>query len=134
MFRTKPNVESPTRTTMESAVHSREQLQKISQGQYKFIEEYDHWEHQEIRKRTHDIVHYIVKGVLEGAKRGEHLFSMVITHYLPGDFNLHLKNKDGQSYKTVDVLSYVLADLQQRFPDCAITTTKNEKYLIVDWS
>lgn len=119
---------------MEPPIYNREQLQKISQGQHPFMEVYNHWERQEIRKRTQEIVHYIEKGILECAKRGEHLFRMVITHYLPGDFNLHLKNKEGQSYKAVNVLSYVLADLQQQFPDCTITTTKNETYLIVDWS
>lgn len=119
---------------MESPVYTREQLQKISQGQHSFIEAYDQWERQEITKRTQEIVHYIIKGVLAGAKRGEHLYSMVITHYLPGDFNLHLTNKEGQRYKTVDVLPYVLTDLPQQFPDCTITTTENEQYLIVDWS
>lgn len=120
---------------MEYAVHTCEQLQKMNMGHYKYSKEHtEFWERQETMKRTHSIVQYVVKEVLERAKRGERSFTTPITYYLPGDFKLNLENMGGKIYKTVDVLPYVLFYLRQQFPDCAVDIAEDERNLVVDWS
>jgi len=123
---------------MEYSTHTREQLQRMNMGYYQCSKEHgEFWERQETMKRTHEIVQYVVKEVLAGAKQGKRVFTMVITHYLPGDFKLNLENMGGKIYKSVDVLPDVLFYLQHQLPDCTITVIQDkhrQDRLLVDWS